>query len=391
MKKIIFLFAATSLTLFGMSYSQFKKNVLRHSKILQSNQLNLSASKQENTILMRPSNPTLELEVSQFNPEFGDTRPGYRATYGQAIRTGGFYDSLSQKAVAQKILQEAYVSEGEAGFLRELERLYTEYVYQNHLYTLLQQDLKISQRVANIAKDRYESGAESRAQYIQAKTEAMMAKTEILSVKREVTVIYYQMLGLAGFDKRVSLQKSFIYPVSAKITISTTNSPLSKILSAKKERFAAEAAVNDRSLKSFSLFGELEKEPDQSIARIGISVPIPFFNRNKEEKALATIKMRQAELDRQQLQHNETMQRRSLANSIRELSAQYHALRVLEKEQNELLGLFEEGYRISKGSLLDLMITKRRLIGTRKELLRTQKLANDQRIQLNYIQGKYND
>jgi len=223
MKKIIFLFAATSLTLFGMSYSQFKKNVLRHSKILQSNQLNLSASKQENTILMRPSNPTLELEVSQFNPEFGDTRPGYRATYGQAIRTGGFYDSLSQKAVAQKILQEAYVSEGEAGFLRELERLYTEYVYQNHLYTLLQQDLKISQRVANIAKDRYESGAESRAQYIQAKTEAMMAKTEILSVKREVTVIYYQMLGLAGFDKRVSLQKSFIYPVSAKITIGTNS------------------------------------------------------------------------------------------------------------------------------------------------------------------------
>jgi hypothetical protein len=37
------------------------------------------------------------------------------------------------------------------------------------------------------------------------------------------------------------------------------------------------------------------------------------------------------------------------------------------------------------------MLTKRRLIETGKALLQTKKLANDQRIELNYLQGKYHD
>ena len=391
MKKIIPLFIAASLSLFGMSYSQFKQSVMRHSKILQSKRLSLSATREENAILMRPSNPALGLEVSRFNPEFGDDRNGYKALYEQRIRTGSFYDSLSQKAAAEKMLQEAYYSEGEAGFFRELERLYTAYVYRYRLYTLLQQDYTISQRVKKIAEERFKSGAESRAQYIQAKTEAMIAKTEIRSAKREMSVIYYQMLGLAGLESGVTLEKKFIYPVSSKVAAAPSESPLSRILAAKKERFAAEAKTNDRVFKSFALYGELEKEPDQSIARVGIALPIPLFNQNREEKALATIKMRQAELDREQLQRDEAMQKKSLMNSIRELSGQYYELKSLEKEQNELLLLFEEGYRISKGSLLDLLVTKRKLINTRKELVKTVKLLNEQRIQLNYLQGKYND
>lgn len=391
MKKIILIFTASSLTLFGMSYSQFKQSVIRNSKILQSNHLSLSSTEQQNAILLRPENPSLYLEASRFNPDAGDNRYGYKAIYSQPIRTGGFYGALTQKAQAQQILQQAFVSEGRAGFLKELEHLYTEYVYQNRLYTLLQKNYKISQRIAAIANERYKSGAESRAQYIQAKTEAMLVKTEILSARQESKTIYYQMLGLAGLNKNVSLQKKFIYPVSEKVSSRSYSSPLSKVLSAKRERFAAEVEANDRTFKSFSLLGELEKEPDQSIARIGISMPIPFFNQNREEKALATIKMRQAELDKEQLDRNEAMQRRSFSNAIHELNLQYHELKALEKEQKKLLGLFEEGYRISKGSLLDLMITRGRLVSTQKRLIKTQKMVNDQRIQLNYLQGKYND
>ncbi len=391
MKKIVLLFGAASLLLFGMSYPQFKQSVLRHSKILQSKRLSLSAAQQENKILLRTENPTLGLEASQFNPEIGDNRFGYRAAASQSIRTGGFYGALEQKAQAQALLQQAYFSQGRSGFIKELERLYTQYVYQDRLVTLLKEEYTISQRVATIAKTRYESGAESRVQYIQAKTDAMMVKTNILSAKRTAKSTYYQMLGLSGLNREVTLQKKFIYPLSSTITGSGGNSPLSNILSAQKENFASEVEINDRSFKSYSLLGELEKEPDQSIARIGISVPIPLFNQNREEKALATIKMRQAELDQEYLQANETMQREALAYSIHELSTQYQSLKVLEKEQKELMELFEEGYRISKGSLLDLMLTKQKLVNTWKSLLSTHKMVNDQRIELNYLQGKYNE
>jgi hypothetical protein len=219
----------------------------------------------------------------------------------------------------------------------------------------------------------------------------MMVRTNILSAKRTAKSTYYQMLGLSGLNREVTLQKKFIYPLSSTITGSGGNSPLSNILSAQKENFASEVEINDRSFKSYSLLGELEKEPDQSIARIGISLPIPLFNQNREEKALATIKMRQAELDQEYLQANETMQREALTYSIRELTTQYQSLKVLEKEQKELMELFEEGYRISKGSLLDLMLTKQKLVNTWKSLLSTHKMVNDQRIELNYLQGKYNE
>lgn len=380
-----------SLTLFGMNYRQFKQNVLKHSKILQSNRLTLDAAQKESDILMLADNPTLELETSRFNPDIGGSRFGYRASYSQPIRTGGYYSALTQKAQARKLLQRAYAAQGKAGFLRELEHLYTAYIYQSKRTLQLKQEHTISQKLASIAKERFKHGAESRAQYIQAKTDAMMVKTEILAAKRKSRVIYYQMLGLAGLGKNVSLSKRFIYTVSSKVPSYPSHSPNAKILEAKERAFSSEASLNDHAFQNFSVVGEFESEPEQNIGRIGLSIPLPIFNDNSEKKMLAKIKQHQARLDREQLQQNEAMQRASLRESIRELSAQYHALKTLEKEQKELMKLFEEGYRISKGSLLDLLITKRKWVNTQQSLIQTQRLINDQKIELNYLEGRYND
>jgi outer membrane protein TolC len=77
--------------------------------------------------------------------------------------------------------------------------------------------------------------------------------------------------------------------------------------------------------------------------------------------------------------------------AIRELSNQYYALRTLQKEQQELTTLLQEGYKIAKGSLFQLMTAKNKLIQTRKALLQTQKMINDQKIALRFLQGDYND
>jgi outer membrane protein TolC len=77
--------------------------------------------------------------------------------------------------------------------------------------------------------------------------------------------------------------------------------------------------------------------------------------------------------------------------AIRELSNQYHALKILQTEQQELTALLQEGYTIAKGSLFQLMTAKNKLIQTRKSLLQTQKMINDQKIELRFLQGDYND
>ena len=210
MRKTVFIFIAFSVTLFAMNFSQFKQSVLRNSKILKSGRLSISAEQQKNAILLRSENPTLELEGIRFNPDAGDDRMGYRGTYTQPIRTGGYYDALSQKAQAEMMLQKAYVSQGQAGFIKELEKIYTEYVYMDKLYRLMREDYKISERISSVANERFKGGAESKAQYLQAKTEVMMAKTQMLSPKRETQNIYYQMLGLAGLGNSVALERKFI-------------------------------------------------------------------------------------------------------------------------------------------------------------------------------------
>ena len=137
MKKIIMLFFTLSLTLFGMSYTKLKKHTLKHSKVLQSQNLSLQTTEQENNILLRTSNPTLTLEASRFNPDFSSSELGYSISATQTIRTGSYMDGIKDKTYATTLLHKAFVTQGKAGYIKTLERLYTEYVYQNKMLTLL--------------------------------------------------------------------------------------------------------------------------------------------------------------------------------------------------------------------------------------------------------------
>jgi len=391
MQKIIVLLLASSLTLSAMSYKSFKKHVLKNSKILQSKQLSVQAVQEESNILLRPSNPNLELEGSHFDPDLSRNAYGYSVGISQNIRTGSYFKSLQNKADANRQLAYTYMTQGRAAFIRELETLYTNYVYQEKLLTLLHREYSLSKRISSIVKEQYQNGSQTKVEYLKTKTQALTVKTEIFQTEQKVQSIYYALLGLAGINKKVSLQKTFIYPVSSRINKSSKASPSQKILEAKAKVYESDLQVNNRVLKSFNLKAGIEKEPDQSILRIGVSIPLPFFDQNREERALAMIKMQQAKLDQEQLLLSQETQKKALHHSIRSLSEQYHTLKNAEAQLKELMGLLEEGYRIAKGSLFELLETKNKLIQTRKMILETQKELNTQRITLNYLKGKYNE
>ena len=60
--KTLVIFLSFSLTLFGMSYEQFKRHTLKNSKILKSQTITLQSKTQENNILLRTANPVLNIE-----------------------------------------------------------------------------------------------------------------------------------------------------------------------------------------------------------------------------------------------------------------------------------------------------------------------------------------
>jgi len=391
MKRIIMLFFTFSLTLFGMSYAKLKKHTLKHSKVLQSQNLSLQTTQQENNILLRTSNPTLTLQASRFNEQTGDNSFGYAVSASQTIRTGSYMDGIKDKAYASSLLSKAFVTQGKAGYLKTLEELYTQYVYQSKMLNLLQQEYTLSNRVTQMVKERYQSGSENRVAYLQARTETITLKTQMYTTKQQQNALYYQLLAIAGFSKKVSLDKRFIYSVSSKTKNASKLRPQQQIMKAKDKLYQSDYSMNQSAFQNYDLYTEIEKEPDQSILRVGLNIPLSIHNDRSEERMLAKLKMQQTALESEQLSITTHSQKQMLKAAIREFSEQYHALQALQREQQELTTLLQEGYKIAKGSLFQLMTAKNKLIQTKKALLQTHKMINDQKITLYFLQGDYNE
>ena len=391
MKKIIMIFLTLGLSAFGMSYQQFKKHTLENAKVLQSQALSLQATQEENKILLRTQNPTLNLEASQFDPDVGGSSFGYAFTASQNIRTGNYYEGLEAKANASTLLQQAYIKNGKAGYIKKLETLYTSYVYQSKLFSLLQQEYKLSNKVTGMVQERYTNGSENKVAYLQAKTDTLSLKTELYTKKQQMHSLYYQLLALSGLTTGLPLDKTFIYSVIPTKTQAVKEHPKQQVLHAKEKLIESQIHMNDSTINHYELYGEMESEPEQSILRIGVSIPIPVFNDRSEEKALAKLQMQQLSLDKEQFSIDLHAQKEILHASIRELSGQYNSLKTLKAEQTLLNDLLQEGYKIAQGSIFMMMSAKNKLIQTQKSLLQTQKMINLQKIELQFLQGAYND
>ncbi len=275
--------------------------------------------------------------------------------------------------------------------MKTLEELYTEYVYQSKFLSLLKQEYKLSNRVTAMVQERYKNGSENKVSYLQAKTETLTLKTQMYTTKQQMNAFYYQLLATAGLSKKISLEKKFIYSVSSKTKNGSKLTPKQKILLAKEKILAGQMRMNESSIDSYELSAEMEEEPEQSIFRLGISIPLPLQHNKEEEKALARLKMQQLELDNAQLSVDLNAQKQMLRSSIRELSQQYNSLKILKAELQTLNDLLEEGYKIAKKSIFEMMNQKNKLIQTQKSLLQTHKMINNQKIELRFLQGQYND
>ncbi len=390
------IFLGISLSAFGMGYTQFKKHTKKQAKTLQSQALNLKQTEIENAITLRTPNPTLGVEIGRFRPEFSGEKAGYSLLTSQKIRTNSYYHALESAAEAKILLSKAYAYEGKASYMKKVEDTYTHYVYESKLLDILKEEHTLSKKMTQVVKERYINGSETKVAYLQAKTQTLNLKTQMHTTKQQMHSLYYMLLAMGGFSNNVSLSKKFIYTVSSKALLSTMKNrqkanSQEKILLAKEKLYASQLRMNESRFTSYNITAGLEKEPDQSILRVGISIPLPLRHNKEEERALSRLKMQQIHLDKAALKLNTQSQIKMRKAAIRELSQQYGALRALKKEQQVLSNLLTEGYTIAQGSLFELMLAKNRLIQTRKSLLQTQKEINLQTIELHLLQGNYND
>jgi cobalt-zinc-cadmium efflux system outer membrane protein len=163
-------------------------------------------------------------------------------------------------------------------------------------------------------------------------------------------------------------------------------------LTEKKEAAArAELAVASHTMQSIELFSEIEAEPDQDIFRIGISIPLPIFNKNSQEKQLAKIAINNQKLALVSGKRALDLELAQLQNEITEqetLKVNYEAL---VEEENRLLRMYQQGYRLAKVNLLKLSNIKKELLRTKENLLATRFSIEKNIIKINYLKGAYNE
>jgi cobalt-zinc-cadmium efflux system outer membrane protein len=373
-----------------LNYQSFKQKVLENSKTLQSNAMLESLAKTESELSLLSQNPSLDILAGRYNPKIGDDENGFSAGFSQSIRTSGYYDGLKKKALATKANANAKRVLSKAIFLKNIERLYTKYVYTHKQYEQLQIEYKIAQKITNMAYQQYQHGTKSKTHYLQAKNDAMMVKTMILSAKLDTQRALSKLLSISGIDKELELETMFIYPLTP-ISKLALNSPTKMMIAAKDLELSSQVTMSNSSIKSFDINAEFEKEPEQEITRLGLSVPIPIFNNSSKNRELAKLKILQAKLENEQILFSESIKAKTLLESINSLIEQHKELKELEKRQKHLVSLFEEGYKISKGSLLELLNAKRSWVTSQKRVINLEKEINNQKIELFYLQGKYND
>lgn len=371
------------------NFDIFLEDALKNSPYLQANSLSIDMAKEQASITTRYKNPYLELEHSNFSEDAGGEGLGYRIGLTQPLRLWGVSDNRDDLANAQKNEADSFVKLNRANFIKRLSLLFVKYKKTQEAKKLAQLELNISQKIASISNSRFESGTIAKVKYIQAKVDLQRVKNFLSEAKVKSLENYYTLLSFAGSVDEVELDSSYKFKLSKKSSFSDSASIL---FSKNKQKTAeAEAKVNSNKIEWVSAFGEFEREPTQSIARIGISIPLAVFNSKTQEKHIAELQAKSLKLIVKNKTNTFKLTLKKLDKSIEALSTLEVSSQELLTSQKELLLMYEDGYKIANINLIELQMLKNQIIQTKAQLINIQTKKEQNIIQHNFLTGEYNE
>lgn len=371
------------------SFETFLQKAIQNSPYLQSSALTIKQAGEQGKVLTRYKNPSLELEVSSFEPNIGSGDSGYRVGILQPIRLWSIADN--KKSLADANVKNAKVSyiQKKALFIRDISLKYTLYAQSKMLHQLGMQELEIARKIYNISNARFDSGTISKGIKLQAQLDFEMSKSLVSLLSLSAMNSYFDLLEFAGINKEIDIEENYNFYTDT--TKKKAQSPTILLLKTSQSQALSDAKVNSSSIEFIDLFAEIEKEPDQDVFRVGVNIPLAFFNDKTQEKTIASLQANKVDL----LIEQETSR---LNIKHLKLQKEKESLRKLRQEnkrilstQLELLSMYEEAYKIASVNLLELQDIKNKVIRTKKVLIQIATALNQNAIYTHYNQGNYND
>lgn len=335
-----------------------------------------------------PYNP--ELEVS---PGFGgDILPPDRSlhfAYDAQIGVSQTVELRGQRAIR---LRRAKALANQAAWeVREAERRVRVEVLRAFGAVLLAQErarlageiVDLNRELLRVARELYEAGHVPRLDFLRAEVEERLAGNERIAADRALTALKRGLILLMGQPTGLSFEAAGPLPYRASATAEralTENAldgrPDVKAAEARLHARAAEADLTqaEQTFPALNLSAHYqfsrETEARQHRAVLGLSIPLPVFNRREGDLEIARAQRSQqaARLDLVRatisLQVKQALERFTASRRITEQFTEH-----ILPQQQENFELLREGYQLGQFTLTEVLVIQREFIDGRSRYL----------------------
>jgi cobalt-zinc-cadmium efflux system outer membrane protein len=340
-------------------------------------------------IAKRYANPNLELEIADFSSQFVTKSNSFGAKIGVSQSIPLPHIQKDRESITQNqinVVQKQYSVE-KSNFIYGFNLKYLAYKKAQNLLALHEKSIMLSKEILETVNQRYQEGAVAKSDYLEAKLEYSRTQNRRANLLFDVSKTKNELLAFSNITNAEFIESAHLF-LLAQQTLPHSTIELGK---AKNQVSQAKLELLQHSVESIEFFSELEKEPDQDIFRVGVSIALPTFNVKSEERQLEKIKIA-----------NQTLrivnQERLLLLEIEQLKSENSQLEQLKQSneslissQEELFNMYQQSYRIAKVNLLKLQQIKEQRIINQEKILESNFAIEQNNIKINYLQGAYSE
>jgi cobalt-zinc-cadmium efflux system outer membrane protein len=392
MYRLIFISLLSLYSLSAQSYQEILDEALQKNIMLQVAQRKKSVIALKGEIETRRKNPNLELEVSDFL-ELDRDRFG-------AINDFGLRAGVSQELLLPNVKKEIeHLTQAKIGVAKEnYTLLKSEFIYQFTLKYLayrnalkkerfLEEALRISNEILETVKIRYEHGAVPKSEFLQSRLDTRQLLNHIDELRLETLTKRGAFLLFSNIQKDIEIDEGYV----VRLKKSSWRDPLQKLKEQEERLSTATLKRLSHAIETIEVFSEIEKDPQEDIFRVGISVPLPFYDTKSQERALAKI-ARSTQIAKQESREYlvgiKLKQLHQRQQQIEETKVQYQSR--LE-EQKQLFEMYKQGYDIAKVNLFKLQESQKRMVEIQESLSLLEMRYEKNIVTINYLRGAYHE
>lgn len=256
---------------------------------------------------LRP-NPELSIELE----EFGWNAPGFKESefvlgLSQEFDLFGLRSALKNVATTEIEASRVKLHQNAFDLYLEVKKRFYALAHAQEQVYLSQNSLELAQTIFENIKSRLEQGAALQSELLLAELESQKSKLELLQAKQNVDALEYNLVALWNGEKSgvliqsnkepdIKLIQSKIEKLSADIETTREVVLLKNDLKILKAEKIAAIKEGKPALTLSGGFKRFEVDNSKSFL-FGVSMPLPFFNKNQGERQRISSEIQALELE----------------------------------------------------------------------------------------------